>query len=195
MYNGVVSTTSVSSVSGASVPYFWALILFKLVGEFKPSSCIELGTSVGISAAYQAAAQKLNNKGRITSLEGAASLASLSDKNLQKLGLDNTVVVKGRFQDNLEKVLNEKKPIDYAFIDGHHDEKATISYFESFIPYLSRKAMIVFDYISWSDGMCRAWDKIVENENVKIVVDLRKIGICVLDNNMENKFGFRIPLI
>jgi predicted O-methyltransferase YrrM len=194
MYNGVVTTKTVSNACSASKPRFWALVLFKLIREFKPTTSIELGTCLGISAAYQAAAHKLNNQGSITTMEGAASLASLSEKNLQKLGLDNGIVVRGRFQDNLDRVLKENKPIDFAFIDGHHDEKATISYFQSFVPNLSKKAVIVFDDISWSDGMRRAWDKIVENENVKITVDLRIIGICVLDNDIETRCGFQIPL-
>ena len=195
MYDGVVTTTNVSNVCKASKPYFWVLVLFKLIREFKPTTSIELGTCLGISAAYQAAAHKINDKGSITTMEGAASLASLSEKNLQKLGLDNAIVVYGRFQDNLDRVFNENKPIDYAFIDGHHDEKATISYFESFVPNLSNKAIIVLDDISWSNGMRRAWRKIIENENVKFSVDLRTIGICLLDSDMEKRRGFQIQLI
>ena len=90
---------------------------------------------------------------------------------------------------------SENKPIDYAFIDGHHDEKATIVYFESFVPSLSDKALIVFDDISWTKGMRQAWDRIIENENIKFSVDLRKIGICLIDSDMVKKRGFRIQLI
>jgi predicted O-methyltransferase YrrM len=195
MYQGLITTMTVSSACKASKSFFWALVLFKLVREFKPSTCIELGTCLGISAAYQAAALKLNNKGRIVTLEGADTLASLSRNNLQKLSLDNVVVVSGRFQDNLQRILHENEPIDFAFIDGHHDEKATISYFKSFIPHLSKKSVIIFDDIAWSDGMRRAWKKVIENENVKVSVNLRSIGICVLDNDIERKSNFQIPLM
>ena len=64
--------------------YFWSLLLFKLIREFKPLNSVELGTCLGISGAYQAAAQKLNKSGRLITLEGAKSLASLAEKNLQK---------------------------------------------------------------------------------------------------------------
>lgn len=195
MYDGVATTTNISECCRASKPHFWALVLFKLIRKFKPTTSIELGTSLGISAAYQAAAHKINNKGRVTTMEGATLLASLSKKNLQKLGLDNTDVVCGRFQDNLDRVLKEKKPIDYAFIDGHHDEGATITYFESFIPNLSDKAIIVLDDISWSNGMRRAWDRIIKNENVKVSLDLGTIGICLLDSDMVKMRDFRIKLI
>jgi precorrin-6B methylase 2 len=195
MYAGVATPTSISECCRASKPYFWALVLFKLIRELKPTTSIELGTCLGISAAYQASAHKINDKGSITTLEGETSLASLSKKNMQKLGLDNTTVVCGRFQDNLERVLKENKPIDYAFVDGHHDEEATITYFESFVPYLSSRAIIVLDDISWSNGMRRAWDRIMKDENVKFSVDLGGIGICLLDSDMEKIPGFRIKVI
>jgi len=195
MYQGVTKDTTIGETcQNASKPYFWLLLLFKLIREFKPSNSVELGTCLGISGAYQASAQKLNKRGRLITLEGAKSLASLAEKNFQQLGLDNAQVVSGRFQDNLDIVLTENKPIDYAFIDGHHDEKATLSYFEKFIPHLSKNSIIVFDDISWSDGMRHAWSNIKKNKVVKISLDLGVIGICVLDENIDEKYCFRIPM-
>ena len=195
MYQGVTKVTTVGETCQiASKPYFWSLLLFKLIREFKPSNSIELGTCLGISGAYQASALKLNKSGRLVTLEGANSLAALAEKNFQQLGLDNVHVVSGRFQDILDTVLTENRPIDYAFIDGHHDEKATISYFEKFIPFLSKNSIIVFDDISWSDGMRNAWKNIEKNIVVKISLDLRAIGICVLDENIDEKYSFRIPM-
>ena len=52
----------------------------------------------------------------------------------------------------------------YAFIDVHHDDKATVACFKQILPYIADEAVIVFDDISWSDGMKRAWKKIIENE-------------------------------
>ena len=72
------------------------------------------------------------------------------------------------------------KPIDYAFIDGHHDEKATISYFEKVMPHLSKNAILVFDDISWSDGMRRAWKHIEKNKLIKISLNLGVVGVCVV---------------
>ena len=123
-----------------------------------------------------------------------APLASLAGENLQKLGLDNATVIHGRFQDNLDRLISENRSVDYLFIDGHHDEHATISYFEYFIPHLSDKAIVVLDDISWSTGMRNAWNKIIEKEIVKFSVDLRVIGICVVDSGMEKRGDFRVKL-
>ena len=193
---GRVVTRTIGEFSGgASKPYFWSLLLFKLIRKFRPSFCLELGTCLGISASYQAAALKVNGMGKIVTLEGAESLASLAERHFQSLSLDNVKVVIGRFQDTLDEVLNEYKSIDYAFIDGHHDEKATLAYFEQIIPFLSEGAILVFDDISWSDGMKRAWKTIIADKRVKISVNLRQIGFCIIDSRIESRKNIAIPMV
>jgi predicted O-methyltransferase YrrM len=157
----------------------WNSLLFKLVRAFRPSVCLELGTALGISAAYQAAALELNRKGKIISLEGAEALVSLAKANLKALGLHAFEIVPGRFQDSLEKVLKKNAPIDFVFIDGHHEECATVRYFNQILPALSDGAILVFDDISWSGGMERAWNTIRKEKNIRASIDLLTVGICV----------------
>jgi hypothetical protein len=45
-----------------SKPLDWARLLFFLVYYFKPTSCVELGSCLGLSAAYQATALKGTSK-------------------------------------------------------------------------------------------------------------------------------------
>lgn len=195
-HQGRVTTRSVGEVCQTnSKSRSWSLLLFQLIREFKPSVCIELGTCLGISTAYQAAALKLNQQGKIITLEGAESLASLANQNFQTLDLDNVSVVMGRFQDTLGNVLNEQGPIDYAFIDGHHDEKATLDYFWQIYPFLTKSAVLVFDDISWSKGMQRAWNFIEADQRVGISINLSNVGICVIDSNIANKTSFKIPAV
>ena len=156
MRHGMSSQCSVSSACRASKRQFWALFLFHLIRHFQPRSCVELGSCVGISAAYQAAALRLNGRGNLITLEGAPALAEIARKNLQELGLDRARVINGRFEDELPRVLANSTPVDYAFIDGHHDEQATIRYFQQFLSHLSPQAIVVFDDLSWSAGMRRA---------------------------------------
>jgi hypothetical protein len=196
MDRGRVVTRTIGEVSrSASKPYFWSLLLFKLIRKFRPSFCLELGTCLGISASYQAAALKLNGMGKIVTLEGAESLASLAEGYFQSLGLDNVSVVLGKFQDTLDEVLNAYKSVDYAFIDGHHDEKATVAYFEQIVPFSSDGALLVFDDISWSDGMKRAWKTITSDERAKISVDLRGLGVCIIDSRIEGSKNIAIPMV
>lgn len=196
MYQGKVVKKTIGEVCrSASKPYKWSFLLFKLVREFRPCVCLELGTNLGISAAYQAAGLKLNNKGKIVTLEGAESLASLSKKNLEKLGLENFEVVIGRFQDTLPKVLKDNAPFDFVFIDGHHEEKATLTYFQEILPFLSDGAILIFDDINWSSGMIRAWNTIQKNENLEFSFDLYNLGICnFTKKTAKEKKSFKIKI-
>ena len=187
MYTGKTVTTTVGEVcrSGSKSP-FWSFLLFNLVREFKPAVCIELGTCLGISTSYQAVALSLNKAGKIVTIEGAKTLAKYAEQNIETIGLENVRVVADRFQDVLDKVLNESRPVDFAFIDGHHDENATMRYFDQLIPFLANQGVVlVFDDISWSPGMKKAWKKIKVDERVKISVDLRKVGICLMKKKIE----------
>lgn len=189
-----ILTTAVSNLNRASKPYLWSIFLFKLIRKFKPLACIELGTCLGISASYQAAALKLNKAGRLMTLEGAEPLALLAQKHFNELKLDNVSVVIGKFQDTLNGVLEEQEFVDYAFIDGHHDEEATLNYFAKIIPYLSSRAILIFDDISLSDGMRRAWKAIKLDNRVKITIDLNFVGVCIIDDEIQGKLNLEIPM-
>jgi hypothetical protein len=178
-----------------SKPYFWSFFLFKLIRELKPSTCLELGTCLGISAAFQATALKLNQSGQLITLEGSEMLASLAKEGFQLLNLDNVQVVVGRFQDTLNQVLHQNTPIDYAFIDGHHDEKATWAYYEQILPFLAAKSVLVFDDISWSTGMQRAWQKIETDPRVKFSLDLSQVGVCIISDQISTKQSYKLTLI
>ena len=193
MYRGITSTVVLGTISRkASKSPFWALLLFNFIRNCKPERCMELGTCLGISGAYQAAALKLNNKGELVTLEGSESFALIAEDNFKYLELDKVRVVTGRFQDTLDALLDEFNPLDYVFIDGHHDENATVSYFTKIKPYLSDKSVMIFDDISWSEGMIRAWNTIIGDESVKVSLHLGSIGLCIIDSDMRTKYSYRL---
>ena len=195
MYEGNVIRKTVGEVCrSASKSYIWSILLFRLIRRFRPSVCLELGTCLGISASFQAAALKLNGAGTLVTLEGAESLAGLAGDNIRSLSLDNTRVVVGRFQDTLGGVLDEYGHVDFAFIDGHHDENATVEYYRQILPFLSERALIVFDDIHWSAGMNRAWRAITADGKIKLSVDLRQIGICVVDGSIDSRQSCSIAI-
>ena len=148
----------------------------------------------GHSASYQATALKMNNNGKLISMEGADSLSLLAKKLLSDLGLNNATVVCGRFQDNLETVFANNQPVSYAFVDGHHNEAATVEYFEMIQKYLADTSILVFDDIKWSAGMKNAWRTIKENKNVKISISYGNMGICVMNKGIKDKYSYKIPV-
>ena len=127
-------------------------------------------------------------------LEGSLALAELAEDNLRNLGLHNAQVVAGQFWDGLKKIFGDNKPIDYVFIDGHHNKEATLFYFNSLVPHLSGRALVILDDISWSEGMRSAWNEITRNNMIKITLDLGAMGICIFDDRLQNKVFLRMPL-
>lgn len=194
MEKGVQSTALVASICRGSKPAFWATILFKLIRKLEVSSCVELGACVGISASYQAAALSINRKGYLVTLEGSPEIAKIAEETLEGLNLRNASVVIGPFHETLKGVLESSKPIDFFFNDGHHDHDAVIQYFNEAMPYLSNEAVMVFDDISWSPGMRKAWTEIEDDERVTVSIDLDAIGIALVGSNLATKEKFRIPL-
>src|SRR5688572_26936117 len=86
MYRGETRTATIGETCRtASNPLSTALLLFKLIRAFHPRLCLEMGTSLGITAAYQAAALSLNGAGRLVTLEGADTIAALARENLNGL--------------------------------------------------------------------------------------------------------------
>jgi len=194
MEKGVQSMTLVSNITKASKPPFWAAFLFKLIRKLEPASCVELGSCVGISAAYQAAALDLNGEGSLLTLEGSPEIAEIANETLEGLSLQNVSIVTGPFHETLKGVLESAAPIDFFFNDGHHDHDAVIQYFNDALPYLSDDAIVVFDDISWSSGMRKAWAEIEEHQRVAASIKFRTIGIALVGNKVKAKERFRIPL-
>lgn len=191
---GVQSTALVANICKASMSAFWTTFLCKLIRKLEPSSCVELGSCVGISASYQAAALNINGKGNLLTLEGSPEIAKIAKETLESLHHQNASVITGPFHETLKGVLESAKPIDFFFNDGHHDHDAVIQYFNEVVPHLSKDAVIVFDDISWSPGMRKAWSEIENDWRVTASIDLQRIGIVLIGNNVAAKEKFRIPL-
>lgn len=156
-------------------------LLLAVARELRPRAAIELGSALGISTAYQAAGLDAAGTGRLISIEASGARAEIAGETLESLSLSGRAQVRhGRFVDELPQAVAEIAPVEYAFVDGHHEEAATIAYWQMLKPHLGAKATVLFDDIRWSDGMARAWAAIAADPGVTLALDLEGIGACVL---------------
>ena len=176
MRHGVPSVARVADVCRASKPPFWAAFLMALVREARPASVVELGTCVGVSAAYQAAA--LAPGAALVTLEGSPEIAAIARETLAAFPAARVVV--GPFHKTLAGVLAAAAPVDLFFNDGHHDGPAVLRYLDEALPYVAPGAVVVFDDIGWSPGMRRAWAAIERHPRVAHAIDLETMGVAVL---------------
>lgn len=187
--DGVSGLEAISSIcKNASTPENLGRLLFKLIAEFKPKCCLELGTSLGISASYQVLALKSNGQGKFVTIEGSQSIAKIAEQTLEELGYFNYALHLGKFKDILPDILPTIGTVDFVFIDGHHDKFATKEYFETIYPYLSEMSIVVFDDIDWSNGMGEFWNEMHHDSRVKFSFDLFRWGVCFIDkHNSESR--------
>lgn len=165
-------------------------ILFQLVNHYQCKEIIELGTSLGISSAYLGSADR---RASVTSLEGDINIASIANEVHQLLSLKNINVVTGLFSDTLGQVLAGLRTLDLAFIDGHHDEKATLIYFQQILAKCGHHSIIVIDDIYWSEGMTRAWQTIKNHPDVSLSIDIFDIGILFFRKELSKQDLKYIP--
>lgn len=165
-------------------------ILFQLVNHYQCHEVIELGTSLGISSAYFGAA---NHKAKVITLEGDDNIAAKAKEVHHLLGLKNVEIVTGPFVQTLSPTLDQFSKIDLAFIDGHHEERATLDYFNQILSKCGDQSIIVVDDIYWSDGMTRAWQSIITHPNVSLSIDLFDIGIVFFRKELSKQHVSYIP--
>jgi predicted O-methyltransferase YrrM len=162
----------------AGTPASQARLLYYLVKELKPVHCLELGTCLGISAAYQLSA--LPEGGKFITMEGDPETAKLATENLRSIGLTDFEVKSGPFAAILPGLLQSPYQVDYVLIDGHHDGDAMRQYFTLIRPRLSPNACVIFDDIDWSPGMQKAWRELQQENVFELAVDLGRVGIAVV---------------
>lgn len=173
MYNGIKVKKRLKEICKQGMKGIWAQFLYLMIKVNKPKLILELGTCCGFSAIYMA---KGYSESIIYTIEGAKEIAEIAQKNFKKASCKNINLIIGRFQDVLKPLVSNLKNLNFAFIDGHHDERATLNYFNIIFPKISKNGIIIIDDINWSNGMKRAWKNITLTPNSNFY-DYGKIGI------------------
>ena len=159
----------------AAKPRKLAQLLFRLVNYLRPATILELGTSLGLTTAYLAAA---DSRSRVVSFEGCPNVAAVARETFATLGLGNVEVVEGNIDDTLAPTLVVLgAPVDFVFFDGNHRYEPTLRYFEQCLAHRAEHSTFVLDDIHWSEDMERAWETIKTHPEVTLTVDLFYFGL------------------
>lgn len=148
-------------------------LLMRLAIQLEAENILELGTNLGLTSLY------LSNvpKAQIHSIEGCSNLIALAQGNFKKLRRNNIISYQGTFKETLSSVLSKMQKVDLAYIDGNHQEKATISYFKEIFHYCHNDSVIIIGDIHWSSEMENAWKLIKDIPEVKVTLDLYSAGL------------------
>lgn len=182
-------TRRVSKIAQTSLsPQKYAQLLFRIVRHSHAKKILEIGSSLGISGAYLS---KAVPDAQFISLEGCESIAQIAQETYEACACENAEIRHGNFADTVKPALHDLQKIDIAFIDGNHQEEATLNYFETILPYCHSETILIFDDIYWSKGMNRAWKKICADNRISITIDICKMGLVFFKSGIV-KQNFRI---
>jgi len=169
----------------AAKPPALAQLLFRLVNFQQPALVLELGTSLGLTTAYLAAA---DSRARVLTFEGCPQTAAKARETFAALHLRNVELVEGNLDDTLSPTLAAlTKPIDVAFFDGNHRYEPTLRYFEQCLAHHTEDSLFILDDIHWSAEMEQAWAAVQQHPAVTVTIDLFYVGLVFFRRNQPKQ--------
>jgi predicted O-methyltransferase YrrM len=184
------STRKVKDIAKSALkPVKYSDLLYKIVHYFKPEQIVEMGTSLGITTCYLAAAAQPSD---IVTMEGAPTIAAIAKDSFLKLGFDNIKVMEGNFDEQLPLYLNSVSSVGLVYIDGNHKYEPTMRYFNMLLNKINLNSILIFDDIHWSKEMEQAWEEIKEHPSVRVTIDLFFIGLVFFRKEQKEKEHFII---
>ena len=123
-------------------------LLYALVRATRPSTVVEFGMSLGISAIHLASAVRDNGSGRVVTTELSAAKVTAAKKTFAETGLDDLItVLEG---DALTTLADVDTPVEFVLLDGWKELYLPVT--KLLEPRLSAGALIIADNTSM-DGL------------------------------------------
>ncbi len=145
-------------------------LLYRLNRYFQFKNVLEFGTSLGIGTLNLHLG---NPKSKIISVEACPETHRFTSSQLRPF--PNIQLINQTFEHFLNESQNQI--FDFVFIDGHHDGDALLHYLEKLKPITHPETIILLDDIRWSHSMFDAWNKIKEDKNYNLTIDLFRMGL------------------
>ncbi len=165
---------------GSSVPPAMARLLYSLGRTFRPTTSLELGSCMGLSACcIGLGLQEGSRDSRLLSIEGDPTLAGIARASLKACRVRCAEIRQGTFQQVLADWLPKAPPVDFLFNDGVHEEHTDWELTTLVLEHMPDNALLLLDDIDWSPGMRRFWKRIKEHERVSLSVDLFRSGLLL----------------
>lgn len=172
---------------------FQCRFLARLVKWSDATSILELGTSLGISAAYMAI---VSEEGKIITIEGDPEIAKIAGQLFHELELKNISLVNQNFDDFIQKWADQLPSIDLLFIDGNHRSESLLKYYMAFRSRFHPKTIVMVDDIYWSGDMHAGWQQLITLPEVTQSVDCFHFGLLFFGKEflIKEHHKARLPL-
>jgi len=122
-------------------------LLYALVRATRPSTVVEFGMSLGISAIHLASAVRDNGSGRVVTTELSAAKVAAAKETFAETGLDDLItVLEG---DALTTLSDVDAPVEFVLLDGW--KELYLPVLKLLEPQLTAGALIIADNTSMDD--------------------------------------------
>ncbi len=165
--NKIAKTSAIKSKHG---------VLFqKIVSKYDVKSVLELGTSLGVGTMYFALADK-NIK--VTSIEACPETYKFTKSKFAQKGITNVEFINNDFDSVFDNNELASQKFDLIYIDGNHNSKSLIKYYEYISKNLATdRCIYIIDDINWSADMYRAWKYLCNKNKDAFNVNMFRVGL------------------
>lgn len=164
-------------------------LLFRIVKFVHPKRLLELGTSLGVSAAYQLAATQSEE---MITIEGNPAVATLAAKNLETAGYPEVQVISSTFSEALPGLIADQKRFDFFHFDGDHRYQATKDYFNQCLQMCHNNSVICIGDIYWSAEMAKVWQELRNHPKVRLSIDVFHFGLLFFRTEQIEKEDYTL---
>lgn len=149
-------------------------LLYRLSAYLNPDRILEFGTSFGIAASYLASGSP---SARMVTMEGCPETSRVARDVFVQAGTDHIELLNGPFRDVLPGLVKEGFTPDVVYIDGNHTYGGLWENYSAIREHIPPDGVLIMDDIRWSAGMWKAWKEIIHGDDVRLSVDLGKLGL------------------
>lgn len=158
----------------SATPPAQAAFLQRLVSHLGSERVLELGTNLGLTTAYLAAAPHAPHT---VSIEGAPALAAQARALLDRLRLKAEIIT-GSFEEKLSELSDGGFVPDFVYLDGNHRKAPTLQYFDLLARCMGDNGVVAVGDIYWSAEMEEAWEAVKAHPRVTVTADLYRCGLA-----------------
>lgn len=162
-------------------------LLFRLTNYLNFKNTLVLGSS--LSKATVALA--INNKNRVTTVEGCKLTAAFAENTLKKIGCPEVFVISDTFENILNQPFNFMP--DCVYIKENQTKEDILNYFYKLLPLVHNDSVLIFNDIYHSKEITKAWIEIAAHQKVTASIDTFYWGLVFFRKEQE-KQSFTIRL-
>lgn len=145
-----------------------------LVAQRRPETVIEFGSGFGVSGMYFTSALEDNQFGHLYSFEINDDWARVAERAIAEIS-NRFTLTRGAFEDHVDDIPGR---IDLALVDGIHTYDFVMKQWQILQPRMSQGGLVLFDDISYGQGMREAWLEIARSSSVAGAVEFQnRLGL------------------